>query len=126
MEQKNDLIEFLVNSDALRFGDFTLKSGRKSPYFMNTGRFDDGKKIAVLSSYYADHIAPSDGEFSVIFGPRIKECRSRSAPHSRSRRNTASTRSSPLTGRKQRRTATPECSSVTTSSRAIRSSSSRM
>lgn len=70
---QKELIEFLVTSGALTFGDFTLKSGRKSPYFMNTGNFNDGQKIAKLASVYASHLwHSSDRNFNVIFGPAYK------------------------------------------------------
>lgn len=72
-QHKADVINFLVASGALKFGDFTLKSGRKAPYFINTGSFDDGDKITKLSTFYARHIM-SLGLHNVdaLFGPAYK------------------------------------------------------
>jgi orotate phosphoribosyltransferase len=70
--------EFLLNSGALKFGDFTLKSGRQSPYFVNAGAFDDGAKIATLGAFYAQAIAKAMGDgtlptdIDTIFGPAYK------------------------------------------------------
>ncbi|MDK7192065.1 orotate phosphoribosyltransferase [Bifidobacterium sp. UMB1197] len=70
--------KFLLDSGALKFGDFTLKSGRQSPYFINAGAFDDGSKIASLGDYYAQRIvaAIKDGVLSsnidTVFGPAYK------------------------------------------------------
>lgn len=74
MEQyKIDFAEFLVSSGALTFGDFTLKSGRKSPYFLNTGLFDDGKSVSRLGYFYASALNDELGDgFDVIFGPSYK------------------------------------------------------
>lgn len=73
-----DFTKFLLDSGALKFGDFTLKSGRQSPYFINAGAFDDGMKIASLGDYYAQRIvaAIKDGVLSsnidTVFGPSYK------------------------------------------------------
>ena len=70
--------EFLLESNALKFGDFTLKSGRKSPYFINAGAFDDGKKIAALGAFYAEKISQAivhntiPRDIDTVFGPAYK------------------------------------------------------
>lgn len=67
------LIDFLVQSKVLRFGEFTLKSGRNAPYFINTGAFDDGEKIAHLSSFYAQRLIDLGLDtVDAIFGPAYK------------------------------------------------------
>ena len=70
---QKDFIDFLVHSDALLFGDFTLKSGRKAPYFVNTGKFDDGEKIKKLGEFYAAHLVNEvKQDVQVVFGPAYK------------------------------------------------------
>ena len=70
---KNDVIDFLIKSHALKFGEFTLKSGRKAPYFINTGCFDDGAKISQLSKFYAQKILSLGLQnVDAIFGPAYK------------------------------------------------------
>ena len=62
MEQyKQEFIEFMVESDVLKFGDFTLKSGRKSPFFMNAGAYVTGSQLAKLGEYYAKAIHETYG-----------------------------------------------------------------
>lgn len=74
MEQyKKDFIEFMVASNALKFGDFTLKSGRKSPYFMNAGAYVTGAQLKKLGEFYAHAINDTFGfDFDVLFGPAYK------------------------------------------------------
>jgi orotate phosphoribosyltransferase len=68
-----DFIDFLVSSEALAFGDFTLKSGRKAPYFINTGKFESGAHIAKLGSFYAARVAQFGlDKVDVVFGPAYK------------------------------------------------------
>jgi len=70
---QREFVEFLLASNALTFGDFVTKSGRKTPYFINTGRFDDGRKIAELGRFYAAHIVQHGLDRSdIIFGPAYK------------------------------------------------------
>ena len=74
MEQyKEEFIKFMVESDVLKFGDFTLKSGRKSPFFMNEGAYVTGAQLAKLGEYYAKAIYDKYGsDFDVLFGPAYK------------------------------------------------------
>ncbi len=70
---KQDFIEFMVESDVLKFAEFTLKSGRKSPFFMNAGAYVTGTQLRRLGEYYAKAIHDHYGlEFDVLFGPAYK------------------------------------------------------
>lgn len=70
---KEEFIEFMVESDVLKFGDFTLKSGRKSPFFMNAGAYVTGTQLMRLGEYYAKAIHENFGDdFDVLFGPAYK------------------------------------------------------
>lgn len=74
MEQyKQEFIEFMVDSQVLKFGEFTLKSGRKSPFFMNAGGYVTGTQLRRLGEYYAKAIHDCYGlDFDVLFGPAYK------------------------------------------------------
>lgn len=74
MEQyKQEFIEFMVDSQVLKFGDFTLKSGRKSPFFMNAGGYVTGSQLRRLGEFYAKAIHDCYGDaFDVLFGPAYK------------------------------------------------------
>ena len=65
-------IEFALKTGVLRFGEFTLKSGRTSPYFFNTGLFNSGCSMLHFSRFFAQSIETSDLEFDVLFGPAYK------------------------------------------------------
>lgn len=70
---KKEFIEFMVESDVLKFGEFTLKSGRKSPFFMNAGAYVTGTQLRKLGEYYAKAIHDTYGfDFDVLFGPAYK------------------------------------------------------
>lgn len=70
---KKEFVKFLLESGALSIGSFRLKSGRESPYFINTGLFDDGYKIAKLGEFYAERaIDATGGNFDIVFGPPYK------------------------------------------------------
>ncbi len=70
---KQEFIEFMVESDVLKFGEFTLKSGRKSPFFMNAGAYVTGSQLMRLGEYYAKAIHQTYGDdFDVLFGPAYK------------------------------------------------------
>ncbi len=74
MEQyKKEFIEFMVDCNVLKFGEFTLKSGRKSPFFMNAGAYVTGSQLKRLGEYYAKAIYDNYGsDFDVLFGPAYK------------------------------------------------------
>ena len=69
---KSEFIEFALDRQALKFGEFTLKSGRKSPYFFNAGLFNTGKDLALLGRFYAAALMDADLNYDVIFGPAYK------------------------------------------------------
>lgn len=70
---KKEFIEFMVDSGVLKFGEFTLKSGRKSPFFMNAGAYVTGAQLRRLGEYYAKAIHENFGDdFDVLFGPAYK------------------------------------------------------
>ncbi len=70
---KSEFVEFMVDCNVLKFGDFTLKSGRKSPFFMNAGSYVTGSQLMRLGEYYARAIHETYGDdFDVLFGPAYK------------------------------------------------------
>lgn len=73
MEQyQKEFIEFAIENQVLCFGEFTLKSGRVSPYFFNSGLFNDGKSLSELGKYYAAAVNHAGVEFDMIYGPAYK------------------------------------------------------
>jgi len=71
-QYQNDFIEFTLKNNILCFGEFTLKSGRLSPYFYNSGLFNTGELLAKLGHFYAAAISAAHLEFDVLFGPAYK------------------------------------------------------
>ena len=71
-DYQRDFLRFAIDSDVLRFGTFTLKSGRESPYFFNAGLFCSGRSLARLGRYYAAAIVDSGIGFDMLFGPAYK------------------------------------------------------
>ncbi len=70
---KQEFIDFMIKCQVLKFGDFTLKSGRKSPFFMNAGAYVTGSQLMALGEYYAKAIHDNFGDdFDVLFGPAYK------------------------------------------------------
>lgn len=69
---QREFIEFALRKQVLRFGEFTLKSGRKSPYFFNAGLFNTGRDLAQLGRFYAAALNESGVEFDLLFGPAYK------------------------------------------------------
>lgn len=71
-DYQHAFIEFALETGVLRFGEFTLKSGRLSPYFFNSGLFNSGATLARLGRFYAQAISESDLDYDVLFGPAYK------------------------------------------------------
>ncbi len=71
-DYQKEFIKFALSSKVLRFGEFTLKSGRVSPYFFNAGLFNTGEALAKLGKYYAQALKDSKIQFDVLFGPAYK------------------------------------------------------
>jgi len=72
MDHQTRFLQLAIDAEALRFGAFTLKSGRTSPYFFNAGRFDSGAALATLAGCYADAIDAAGIGFDLVFGPAYK------------------------------------------------------
>ena len=71
-QYKKDFIKFMIESEVLRFGDFTLKSGRKAPYFVNTGKYRTGAQISRLGEYYAEAYLEHKVSAQTLIGPAYK------------------------------------------------------
>ncbi len=71
-EYQRQFIEFALNKQVLKFGEFTLKSGRISPYFFNAGLFNTGRDLALLGRFYASALMDSGIDFDLVFGPAYK------------------------------------------------------
>ncbi|QIQ21318.1 orotate phosphoribosyltransferase [Zophobihabitans entericus] len=69
---QRQFIQFALDRQVLKFGEFTLKSGRKSPYFFNAGLFNTGKDLALLGRFYAEALIDANLQYDVIFGPAYK------------------------------------------------------
>lgn len=72
MNSKDNFISFMTDAGVLTFGDFTTKSGRKTPYFVNTGNYKTGMHISILGDYYADLVVASGEKCNAIYGPAYK------------------------------------------------------
>ena len=71
-DYQHQFIQFAIDCEVLRFGEFTLKSGRKSPYFFNTGLFDTGARLARLGAFYAEALLDRGIDVDILYGPAYK------------------------------------------------------
>jgi len=71
-DYKRKFLDFAIQANVLRFGEFTLKSGRSSPYFFNAGLFNSGSSLSQLGQYYAQAIVASGIDFDILYGPAYK------------------------------------------------------
>ncbi|MEN2998203.1 MAG: orotate phosphoribosyltransferase [Brevinematia bacterium] len=69
---RSRFIEFLIDSEVIRFGEFVTKSGRKTPYFIDFGRYSDGEKLSTLGKFYAEVVNENFPEVTLLFGPAYK------------------------------------------------------
>ena len=72
LDYQREFLAFALSQDVIRFGEFTLKSGRKSPYFFNAGLFNTGEAMDKLGRFYAQALVNSEVEFDILFGPAYK------------------------------------------------------
>ncbi|MDR2665416.1 MAG: orotate phosphoribosyltransferase, partial [Oscillospiraceae bacterium] len=72
MRDKREFIDFMIGAGVLTFGDFVAKSGRRTPYFINTGKYEMGSQLSALGEWYADLVADSGERFDALFGPAYK------------------------------------------------------
>ena len=108
-DYQRDFIELTLQREVLRFGDFTLKSGRHSPYFFNMGRIDSGAALAQLGRAYAAAVVNSGIEIDMLFGPPTRASRWPPPPRSRWPMATAAICRGPTTARRRRTTARAGC-----------------
>lgn len=101
---QRQFIEFALNKQVLKFGEFTLKSGRKSPYFFNAGLFNTGRDLALLGRFYAEALVDSGIDFDLLFGPAYKGFLSRRLPRLRWRSTMTWICLTALTAKKQKPT----------------------
>lgn len=125
-ESKKAFIEFMMSADVLRFGSFVTKSGRNTPYFVNTGNYKTGEQIAKLGKFYASLIKETVGEdFSAMFGRRTRVFRLPQPPPRPSITSMASRSPTSSTARKRKTTAKAAASSATSRRTAIKLLSSK-
>lgn len=102
---KKEFIEFMMSADVLRFGEFKTKSGRLSPYFVNTGNYKTGAQISTLGKFYAQCIMEHCGEnFDAMFGPHTRAFRLQLLQQALLQENTTWTNHTSLTVKKQKTT----------------------